>query len=71
MFCSIGNSENDWKFVWINNYIIEFYNYFNLLQNDFSSCLSSFYTDIDYIGVKCIYYNYEVFCNANYYTNEY
>ena len=39
---SIGNGENDWRFVVINNYRIDFYNFLNIEQNDFTSFLAYF-----------------------------
>ena len=68
---SIYNGENDWRFVVINNYRIEFYNFLNIEQNVFTSYLAYFSTDTPYNDIKCTYYNNEVYCIGFYYTINY
>ena len=68
---SIGNGENDWRFVVINNSGIEFYNFLKIEQNDFTSYLAYFSTDSPYYDIKCSYYNNEVYCIGFYYTINY
>ena len=66
---SIGNGENDWRFVVINNYRIEFYNFLNIEQNDFTSYLAYFSVSEIYYDIKCTYWNNEVYCIGFYNTD--
>ena len=68
---SIGNGENDWRFVVVNSGSVEFYNFLNIQQNDFNSYLASFYVMAQYNNIKCTCYNNEVYCISFSYTNTY
>ena len=68
---SIYNGENDWRFVVINNYRIEFYNFLNIEQNDFTSYLAYFSVSDQYNDIKCTYYNNQVYCIGYLFTDNY
>ncbi len=68
---SIGNGENDWRFVAINDDKIEFYNFLNIQQNDFTSYLAIGEMLYPIEDIKCTYYNNQVYCIGYLFTDNY